>query len=95
MSVWKQWSLKTSVSSISIPELPTSGDNCEPIANKLVDNTKDGCLDEYQEHSDARSVSVWSPEDLRVEHGGQHQLFVGTKACPTKSNGHRITGGIL
>lgn len=33
--VWKQWSLKTSVSSISIPELPTSGDSCEPIANNL------------------------------------------------------------
>lgn len=39
VSVWKQWSLKTSVSSISIPELPTSGDSCDPIANKLVDNT--------------------------------------------------------
>lgn len=39
VSVWKQWSLKTSVSSISIPELPTSGDNCEPIANNLVDDT--------------------------------------------------------
>lgn len=33
--VWKQCSLKTSVSSISIPELPTSGDNCEPMANNL------------------------------------------------------------
>lgn len=40
--VWKQWSLKTSVSSISIPELPTSGDSCEPIANNLVQNTKTG-----------------------------------------------------
>lgn len=39
--VWKQWSLKTSVSSISIPELPTSGDSCEPIANNLGEKHKD------------------------------------------------------
>ena len=38
--VWKQWSLKTSVSSISIPELPTSGDSCEPIANNLRKTSK-------------------------------------------------------
>lgn len=36
VSVWKQCSLNVSVSSISMPELPCSGDSWEPIANSLI-----------------------------------------------------------
>lgn len=35
VSVWKQCSLNVSVSNISMPELPCSGDSWEPIANSL------------------------------------------------------------
>ena len=35
VSVWKQCSLKVSVSSISMPELPCSGDSWEPMAKSL------------------------------------------------------------
>jgi hypothetical protein len=35
VSVWKQCSLNVSVSSISMPELPCSGDSWEPMAKSL------------------------------------------------------------
>lgn len=61
--VWKQWSLKTSVSSISIPELPTSGDSCEPIANNLVEKHKE------------RQFNAWD-RDPQILTGCQNQLWM-------------------
>ena len=53
VSVWKQCSLNVSVSSISMPELPCSGDSWEPIANSLF----------------AKEVSLgMCPTALREEH---------------------------
>lgn len=62
--VWKQCSLNTSVSSISIPELPTSGDSWEPMANNLhVGNTSD----EFWRRTNQSGHKAWDG-NLRVEH---------------------------
>lgn len=46
VSVWKQCSLNVSVSSISMPELPCSGDSWEPMAKSLY--TREVKLGMYQ-----------------------------------------------
>lgn len=87
--VWKQWSLKTSVSSISIPELPTSGDSWEPMANNLKWKTPQVSSGGEWRGQTGRDMN------LRVEHWGQHQLLVRAESCSSKADGHGIVGRFL
>lgn len=89
VSVWKQCSLKVSVSSISMPELPTSGESCEPIANSLQGNGP-----EPPALNARPPAPLPAAPGLRVEHGGQHQLLVGGEAVAAEADGHGVVGGV-